>query len=194
MKRSQRTVKPATTLLLAAFAVGACRERPRTPRGEIPRLHVEKIPVITPNGVGPVALGKPLHTDATKELAIRDTTIALEGEVQPAALVALGIDTVVAEIVDGRVWRIQVRSGGLGTADDIRVGSPVSRLLTKGVHGAAGEDRIYVLDPAHCGLSFGLDPRRVPVNGDLDSAALARLGPAGVVDEILVVGCDEPGA
>jgi hypothetical protein len=86
-----------------------------------------------------------------------DTVLLLEGEPQPALLLALGIDTVMAEIVSGRIWRLRVRSPGLRTSDSTGVGTPANRLLSETAATLSwGEGEHYVISPSYCGLSFQL--------------------------------------
>ena len=105
--------------------------------------------------------------------------------------VALSRDTVEAEIVDGRIWRIAVHSPRLRTADSLGVGTTLARLLQlRNPRGMTGEGRFYVASPAHCGMSFRLaNAGPGAQRGDLDSAGLARLPKSAVVSEVLVFGC-----
>jgi hypothetical protein len=120
---------------------------------------------------------------------VGDTTLMLEGEPQPALRVALGGDTIVAEVVEGRVWRIRVTSPGPATSDSLRVGTPVRRLAElPGVILAAGEGRYYAISPAHCGLSFGVEG--LPFRARPWTVAELAATPDSVrVGEILVTGC-----
>jgi hypothetical protein len=148
-------------------------------------------PVISDSAVGPVRLGLPWDSLARHATVVVDTTILdVEGHRQRIARLAVANDIVTAELADGRVWRLRVTSPRLATADGIRVGSPVSLLLTSdSVVGALGEGRVYVLTPRHCGLSFRIASNAESPRTELDSAALARLPSETRVDEILVVGC-----
>jgi hypothetical protein len=105
--------------------------------------------------------------------------------------VALARDTVEAEIVNGRVWRIAVYSPRLRTADSLGVGTTLARLLQlRNPHGMTGEGKFFVASPEHCGMSFRLaNAGPGAQRGDLDSAGLARLPKSAVVSEVLVFGC-----
>lgn len=145
---------------------------------------------ITGDSVGPLRIG--LTVDAVRQRCrvVRDMTV--EGaEGMPTRLIAvlLGRDTVDAEIVEDRVWRIPVTSPRLQTADGIGVGTPLARLLeVPDVRPAMGEG-MYVLTPAHCGLSFQLENPDGPLPPATTVAQLRAL-PAGVrVSRILVTGC-----
>ena len=105
--------------------------------------------------------------------------------------VALARDTVEAEIVNGRVWRLAVHSPRLRTADSLGVGTTLARLLQlRNPHGMTGEGKFFVASPEHCGMSFRLaNAGPGAQRGDLDSAGLARLPKSAVVSEVLVFGC-----
>lgn len=126
---------------------------------------------------------------------VGDTVLRLEGQDQPAIRVALGADTVLIEIVDGRVWRITVRSPGLHTADSIGIGTPARRLADSGAIIARGEGGHYILSPEHCGLSFeiaGLPARDEPWRS-WTTRELAAMPDSVRVGELLVTGmCPTP--
>lgn len=112
---------------------------------------------LTGAGIDGVKIGQ--STEELRRLCpvVGDTMLLLEGQSQPALKIALGGDTIVAEIVAGRIWRIDVTSPGLATRDSLRVGTPARRLAAlPGARVAAGEGNYFVFVPSHCGLSFGL--------------------------------------
>jgi hypothetical protein len=108
--------------------------------------------------------------------------------------VAFPRDTVEAEIVDSRVWRIEVLSPRFRTADSLGVGTPLRRLLAlRDPRGITGEGQLFVVSPEHCGLSFRLsDNGSSARTQNWDLAALSRLPSATVVNKILIVGCERP--
>jgi hypothetical protein len=123
---------------------------------------------------------------------LRDTTgLFEEGMPSRKLAVAFPPDTVEAEIVDSRVWRLAVRTPRMRTADSLGVGTPISRLLRlRKPHGMTGEGAFYLASPDHCGMSFRLVNAGPGANrGDLDSAGLARLPASTVVAEVLIFGC-----
>ena len=149
---------------------------------------------IREQGVGKVQIGDPVDS-LGKCTIVRDTVVpADEGTRARKVLIAFGADTIAAEIVDGRVWRIEVLSPGLRTVDSIGVGTPLTRLFRlRNPRGITGEGRFFVISPDHCGLSFQL--RLVPVHGgDLDSATLSRFSGAAPVSRILIIGCRVAGS
>lgn len=125
---------------------------------------------------------------------VGDTTLQLEGEPQPAMKIALDGDTVLAEVVDGRIWRIRVTSPGLVTSDSLHVGTPARQLAAiPGATVSPGEGNYFVILPNHCGLSFGLEG--LPVRGrPWTIAELATQPDSARVGVILVTGsCHENG-
>ena len=148
--------------------------------------------VVTDEGIGRLRIGVTVESVKQQCKVLRDTTIiGAEGMPARKLAVAFSKDTVDAEIVDGRVWRIAVHSPGLRTASLIGVGTLNQRLLTlKDPHGAMGEGALFVITPQHCGMSFRLanaGPRGM--RGDMDKTGLARLPVETVVSEVLVFGC-----
>ena len=148
--------------------------------------------VVTDEGIGLLRIGATVESINQKCTIVRDTTaIGAEGMPSRKLAVAFSRDTLEAEIVDGRVWRIAVLSPGLRTADSLGVGTTIARLLQlKAPHGMTGEGNFFVASPAHCGMSFRLSITGAGAQqGDLDSAGLARLPKSVVVPEVLVFGC-----
>lgn len=121
-------------------------------------------------------------------VVVADTSLTLEGTAQLAILVEVGSDTVLAEIVESRVWRIRVRSAGLRTADSVGVGTPARQLLAAPDAAVIwGEGDHFIVSPAYCGLSFqlaGLPPRASPWT----TAEVRELPESVRVGQVLVVG------
>ena len=93
--------------------------------------------------------------------------------------------------MDGKFWRLDVKSPAFRTADSLGVGMPLSQLLrVGGVQGLVGEGVLVVVSPERCGLSFvlsgGIPAGRVR---NWDRSALSALPPGTIVREILVLGC-----
>jgi hypothetical protein len=153
---------------------------------------VSESTVLTETGIGDLQVGRPVAEVAARCAVLRDTTeIRAEGLPARIVTVDLGRDTVEAEAVDARVWRIALERPAFRTADSLGVGTPLARLLRlDGVRGMAGEDGLYVRVPAHCGLSFRLSRSG---NGaalaDPSLATLRRLPADTRVERVLVVGC-----
>ena len=140
--------------------------------------------------VGAIAIGDPVES-LKKCQVVRDTVVpADEGSTARKVFIALGADTVAAEIVDGRVWRIEALSPGILTADSIGVGTPLSRLLRmSNPRGITGEGRMFVVSPDHCGESFQISHFAPDPRGGWTRAALAKLPEGTHVTRVLVIGC-----
>jgi hypothetical protein len=148
--------------------------------------------IITDEGIGELRIRTTVESVRQRCSVVRDTTApGAEGMPARKLRVALSRDTVEAEIVDGRVWRIAVHAPRLRTADSLGVGTTLARLLQlRNPRGMTGEGRFYVASPDHCGMSFRLanaGPRAQ--RGDLDNAGLMRLPRSAVVSEVLIFGC-----
>jgi hypothetical protein len=148
--------------------------------------------VLSEQGIGELRIGITVDSLRQKCNVIRDTTaIAAEGMPARKLLVALSRDTVEAEIVNSRVWRIAVGSPRLRTADALGVGTLIGRLRQlKDPRGITGEGQLFVVSPDHCGMSFRLS-RQPPAaqRGELDRRGLFQLSEATVVTEVLIFGC-----
>jgi hypothetical protein len=148
--------------------------------------------VIGEEGIGELRIGITVASIKAKCNILRDSTGRFaEGMPSRKLTVSLPRDTIEAEIVNGRLWRLAVRSPRMHTTDSLGVGTPLSRLLRlRKPHGMTGEGAFYFASPDHCGMSFRLANTGPGVNrGDLDSASLTRLWASTVVSEVLVFGC-----
>ena len=144
-------------------------------------------------GVGALRIG--MSIDAVRRVCrvLSDTTrLATEGQRARFIGVGFGTETLEAEIVNDRVWRIDVRSARFKTPDGLGVGTSLSRMLAlKSPRGLTGEGQLFVVSPDHCGLSFRLSDNGADARSqDWDRAALSRLPSGTVVDRVLAVGCD----
>ena len=105
------------------------------------------------------------------------------------AVAALG-DTVDAEVDSGRIWRIAVTSARFRTADSLGVSVPIGRLLAvPGIRGLTGEGTLYLVSPAHCGLSIRVTNPLRALRADWTLPLLKRLPATSVVTQVLVLGC-----
>jgi hypothetical protein len=150
---------------------------------------------LTDEGIGHLRIASTVEAVGLNCSIVRDTTaIGAEGMPARKLLVALSRDTVEAEVVAGRVWRIAVASPRLRTPDSLGVGTTKARLLqlTK-PRLMTGEGRLFVASPEHCGMSFKLtNVGRNALRGNLDRIGLARLPDTTVVSEVLIFGCRIP--
>jgi hypothetical protein len=148
--------------------------------------------IVGEEGIGQLRIGTPVESLRQKCNVVRDTTVVgAEGMPARKVAVAFSRDTVEAEIVGGKVWRIAVTSPRLRTRDAISVGTTIGRLRQlKEPRGMMGEGQLFVASPQHCGMSFrlaGAGPRGQ--RGDLDRAGLFGLPEMTMVSQILVFGC-----
>lgn len=150
--------------------------------------------VLTGAGVAGIRMREDAEEVRRRCNVVADTTLILEGQPQPAMKIALNGDTIIAEIVDDRIWRINITSPGLATSDSLRVGTPARRLAAiPGAIVTPGEGNYYVLLPDHCGLSFALDG--LPIRArPWTIAELATQPDSARVTKILITGsCHENG-
>jgi len=148
--------------------------------------------IVSDEGIGALRIGATVNSVRQKCDVVRDTTVmGAEGMPARKLTVAFSRDTVEAEIVDDRVWRIGVRSPRLRTADSPGVGTKKARLLQlRSPRLMTGEGQLFVASPAHCGMSFRLaNVGPDALRGNLDRIGLARLPESTVVSEVLIFGC-----
>ena len=173
----------------ATLALG-CAERAPTPASAAPRLKGDS--------VGPVAIGVSRTELGRAGRVVRDTMeLGDEAIPESVAVVVVGGDTLRAILDSARVYRIDVTTPHVRTADSLGVGTTLARLLREpGVHAFTGEGAVYVKVPRQCGLSF-----RLADAGELGDA-LDSVGPAQLrqlpgttpVSTVLVLGCPPSGA
>lgn len=150
--------------------------------------------------VGKIAIGDPV--DSLRKCSIVRDTVVQEDEGGKARMVSIAFatDTIRAQIVDGRVWRIEVSSPGIRTVDSLGVGTPLNRLLQmSNPRGASGEGRMYVLSPDHCGQSFQITYQQLTEvqrrdfglrsSGGWTRVTMARLPDTTHVIRVLVTRC-----
>ena len=145
---------------------------------------------LTGEGVGPVRIGATVDAVRARcAIVAEGTRPGPEGSTSRFVTVAMNADSVDAEIVDGRVWRVPVTSSRLRTEDGLGVGTPLARLLElRDVRPAMGEG-LYVLSPAHCGMSFQLANPGGSLPPATTVAELRRLPASTVVSRVLLTGC-----
>jgi hypothetical protein len=147
---------------------------------------------ITATGIGDLQVGRTVA--AVKQLCnvTRDAAEpGYEGMTERILTVALGADMVRAAIVEGLVWRVTITQPRFATPDGLRVGTPLSDLISeKGVRIAEGEDGPRLMVPTHCGLSFHFSIQsRSPSGVSWTAMQLRRQHSAARVDRILVTRC-----
>lgn len=153
-------------------------------------------PVVEGNGIGTLRIGMRAEAVKASGSLVADRNIGDgEGGTVRSMRLRLGAGTAEAEVVDGKVWRVSVRSSTLRTARDFGVGTKLKELLQeKGWQGGFGEGYLYIWNSKYCGLSFELnfDPHSgSAASPDWDQDALALLPPSTSVQSILVLGCSK---
>jgi hypothetical protein len=163
---------------------------PSAPVDSVPRRCGQ--PTLSDSAVGAVRLGTSV-ADLTAECnVVRDRTEARsEGQLSRVLAVVLAGDTIEAEVVDDRVWRVDVDSPAFRTADSLGVGTPLATMLAlPGLQPMSGEGRVFVKTARHCGLSFQLSvPDTGAAAGRWTVEELRRLSEGTKVARVLVVGC-----
>ena len=147
---------------------------------------------IADQGIGKLRIGTSVDS-LGKQCPVLSDTIqpGPEGTTERRVTVAFAPDLVDAEIVDGRVWRIDVESPAFRTTDSLGVGSSVAEVLRRDdPEGGVGEGAFYLISRTHCGLSYQLSggiPARA--NQRWDKAALSTLPASMEVNRVLVSAC-----
>ena len=180
-----------TTVAQATHDSGSQRPASRVPSSRTCGISLR--PNLTDQGIGELTVGRPVTELSALCHILRDTTeLGSEATPERNLTVDLTRDTVVATVDSENVWRIEVDHPVFRTSDSLGVGTILSRLLpVPGVHGVEGEGGLYLLLPAHCGLSFHLkhDVATREHRQEWSAVDLRRLPPATPIDEVLVVGC-----
>jgi hypothetical protein len=147
--------------------------------------------VVSDEGVGDLRIGEETDLVRAHCSVVRDTTaLGAEGMPSRTITVRFADDSVIAEIVNGRVWRIEVNSSAFATTDSLRVGSPIARMLQlRNPRGLTGEGQLFLVTSDHCGLSFRLSNPDGSAVRDWARPVLSKLPSSTEVSQILVVGC-----
>jgi hypothetical protein len=146
--------------------------------------------ILTDERAGPLRIGATIDSVHALCPVLRDTTVTdMEGMPSRRLSVAVAGDSIEAEIVDGKVWRLSVTSPRFRSVDSLGVGTSISRL--KQVTGARvmrGEGAVYAAVPGHCGMSFQLTGFKPAAGG----IVLQNLPPSVTVLRVLIFGCPAP--
>jgi hypothetical protein len=110
-----------------------------------------------------------------------------EGLPERRIAVVVGVDTIEATIDNNRVWRIEVETPRLRTADSLGVGTTASALNQRGATLAVGEG-VFAILPTHCGLSFQLNNVNVA-----QGRSWRTIPDSARVSRVLVFGCPPRG-
>jgi hypothetical protein len=196
--------RPLAPFLLAALLAAACRIEHAPPpdsfssealAAALAEGHSCGITSTTPltgDGIGDLRIGRTAEEVAEACDIIREELWMPEGMPSRVLVVDLLRDTVSAELVDGRVWRLTLRKPGFFTMpDSLGVGIRLSRLIrTDGLTAAVGEGSLWAMSPRLCGLSFEVVRRAPPPPAaQSGTAALRRLPGETRIGRVLVTGC-----
>jgi hypothetical protein len=145
--------------------------------------------IITGDRIGVIRIGMAIPDVREHCRILRDTTEMNEGEPGRVVYVLVAHDTLRLDALRDSVRFIKARGPRFVTPDSLHAGMPLARLLI-GRHPRVlvGEGKVYLLDPGHCGISFGLSHEAYAQAPHLDTAALAHLRRSTTIDEILVTG------
>lgn len=188
------SLKLAWTIALGLASTAALAAIPMTDRASPELTCGVESRRLTGDRVGALYLGMRVDSVRLRCRVVRDTVEQDEdGDDARYLVILVGQDTLRALVRGDRVDRIVVQSSRFVTADGIRLGTRLARLLSyRGLSGGPGEGEYYVFadnNPALCGLSFRLDfdGRRWPKHGPPKS--LRPYASSAKIDQIVVRGC-----
>lgn len=186
----------------ALFFTQGCQRRDAAPAGDTarspqgattsatrPSCGVDARTALSGDGIGSLRVGAPVEDVARSCRILRDTTVlGTEGQRERIILVDVGRDSIAAVVSADRIWRVHVQSPAFRTSDSLGVGTPVGAFRRRGPQILIGEGNVFLRLPSHCGLSFRL--RDVAAGR---ASSVDQLPDGAVVDEVLAIGCGEPG-
>lgn len=149
---------------------------------------VDGPPRLLEYGVGALRVGATVQEVKQRCQVLLDTAMPLGNEGMPERrmTVVVGSVPLVATVSDGRVWRVEIVSPRLRTADSLGVGSRMRDLRSTTARLSAGEHGAYVVRSDHCGLSFQL-----PGVVGAPNMSATEIPDTATVGMVLVVGCGE---
>ena len=177
----------AAARALILLALVACREDTpaRAPEVAAPP------PRLTGDGIGCLSIGAPLATLAGECRIVADRVVpGPEGTQERRVDIAVGADTLTATIAGDSVWRAEITSERVRTADGIGVGTAAGELLARsGSRVVGGEGRLFITLEDHCGVSFELGQVPRELLGVSPEQAAERIPRESPVTRVLVFGC-----
>jgi hypothetical protein len=183
---------PPAAVTPAVFEPATAPKEPPSVPGSQLHCGVGNAIVLKDSGIGDLVIGRTVGVVKRSCNVVRDASeLGTEGTAERILTVVLGGATVRA-MVDGElIMRIAVDVPRFATPDGLRVGSSMTRLVSeKGVKPAEGEDGLYLVLPAHCGLSFRFSiPSRAPNGQQWTPEQLGRIRGNTTVGRILVTKC-----
>ena len=171
----------AVLCLLAVGTIACTRDEPiaeldtNSPEAVEARCAGALAPVVTAGGIGPVRLGA-RPSEIAERCPVRDTTLSMEGNEEPAKLVRIAGGSVVTltSPSDSTITRIIVRDTAYRTERGVGVGSTVGdlRLGHGRICAMTGEGEIVVAAAQMPGISFATSAPAGSVRGVEDDASL----------------------
>lgn len=174
----------------AAAPKGGVESAPASGRSNF-RCGVRNNPILTSLGIGNLQIGRTIAVVKQTCRVLRDLPEQDEGVPERIVTVMVVDEPIRVTVANGLVWRLALRSPRFATRDGLRVGTSLARLVERGgVHLSEGQDGLYVMLDAYCGLSFrfSIPSRETPGKPWTVAHVVARHGSA-VVDRILVTRC-----
>lgn len=148
--------------------------------------------VVTDSGVGALRVGRRM-TDVRAECSVlsESSELGAEGLPEAVARVGFGGDTAIVTIDSGIVWSVALTKAAWKTSDSLGVGAALDQFVSRGARGLAGDAGLFLVVPAHCGISFRLPPSpAIRVEKASWSTAELRALPAEMrIDQVLIRGC-----
>jgi hypothetical protein len=192
----------AALAALLAAVVGCGDSRPRGENGRGAALSPADSLADCGVPAGDVQIDAPLGVlrpgaavpDIRSRCAVVRDTILTGAEGMPVRLltVALGTDSVTAEVVNDTIWRLRLTSARFRSASGFGVGTPARAIAAApGARVHVGEGEVYMLVAGSCGVSYriaGADFGRVAAASA--TAALEELPDTARVDRVLVWRCE----
>lgn len=157
-----------------------------------PDCGVASRPVLTDDGIGELQVGRSVEEVRQKcDVASDAEEPGSEGTKERVLVVRIGDEPVRAVVVAGNVWRIEVTTPGILTADSLGVDTPLHRLATmRGARFFPGEDGVYGFVADHCALSFRFSvPLRPPRGSDWTVTAIDQAHGDAAVNKVLITQC-----
>ena len=150
------------------------------------------VPVITDEGIGDLRQGARVSDVRERCEVVSDADQeSAEGTKERVLVVRVGSETVRAIVNNEKIYRIEVSSPHLATADSIAVDTPLHRIAAaRGARFLPGEDGVYGFVADHCAMSFRFSvPLRPPRGGDWTAQRIDSAHGDAAIDRILITKC-----
>ena len=148
---------------------------------------------IRETGIGAVEIGDPHEAVAKRCIVLSDSATSADGGSAVAGNTVFGINgtPVVAQIADGKVYRLTVSDPSFRTIDGAGPGVSIVRLLDwPGAVVLEGDHDLSVVVSAHCGLYFRITkPAANAVTLSRWADVVRAMPPDTPVERVVVRGC-----